>query len=197
MPGFALRPRLDNGEKIFAAWMSSGHARLAEAAVSVGFDTVVFDLQHGEATLAQARDGIAAARLAGKPAGIRAGLDSFGEAARLLDLGAELAIMPMVNSAEEARRLVDTLEVPAPWRAQLGADPGDRSPSHDGGNLPERSQRGHPCFGYDRDAGRPSRQSMRSWLCRASTAFSSVRAIFPSACRREAPSTIACPRPSP
>jgi 4-hydroxy-2-oxoheptanedioate aldolase len=120
MPGFTLRPRLENGEKIFAAWMSSGHPRLAEAVVSVGFDAVVFDLQHGEATLAEVRDAVALARLAGKAAGIRAGLEAYGEAARMLDLGAEIAIMPMVDSAEAARRLVETLKYPPLGRRSWG-----------------------------------------------------------------------------
>jgi 4-hydroxy-2-oxoheptanedioate aldolase len=112
MPGFTLRPRLAAGEKIFAAWITSNSARVAETAVLAGFDAAIFDLQHGEATFAEARDGIAAVRLAGKPAGVRAGLARFGEAARILDLGGELAIMPMVNSVDDAKMLVDTLKYP-------------------------------------------------------------------------------------
>ena len=112
MQGFTLRPRLDKGEKIFAAWMASAHPRIVETVASVGFDAAIFDLQHGEGTHAEVRDSIAAARRAGTPAGIRAGLEAFGEAARMLDLGAELAIIPMVNSIGEARKLVETLKYP-------------------------------------------------------------------------------------
>lgn len=112
MAGFTLRARLDRGEKIFAAWMTTGDARMAETIVSVGYDVAVWDMQHGEASLAEVREAIAAVRLAGKPAGVRAGLGGYAEAAHMLDLGAELAILPMVASAADARRLVATLKYP-------------------------------------------------------------------------------------
>jgi 4-hydroxy-2-oxoheptanedioate aldolase len=58
---------------------------------------VVFDLQHGEGTVTDASDGIAGVVMRGKAAA---------------DLGCELAIMPMINSVEDARKLVDTLKYP-------------------------------------------------------------------------------------
>jgi 4-hydroxy-2-oxoheptanedioate aldolase len=112
MAGFTLRNRLANGDRIFAAWISSGNPRIAEATVSTGFEAAFFDIQHGEGSFGDVRDGIAAVRLAGKPAGVRVGLEGYSDAARLFDLGAEVAIMPMVNSAEDAARLVDALKYP-------------------------------------------------------------------------------------
>ncbi|MGO4338425.1 HpcH/HpaI aldolase/citrate lyase family protein [Labrys sp. KB_33_2] len=107
-----LRTRLAKGEKIFAAWMGAGYPRMAEALGRAGFDAVIIDLQHGEASFGEARDAISAAHLANTPTGVRVGLDGFGDAARLYDVGAELAILPMINSVEDARRLVDTLKYP-------------------------------------------------------------------------------------
>lgn len=112
MAGFTLRRKLAMGEQVFAAWLASGHPRVAEATLRAGFDTAIFDIQHGEATLAEVRDGIAAARLAGKPSGVRVGLNGVSDAARALDLGAELAILPMVNSAEDATAFVEALKYP-------------------------------------------------------------------------------------
>jgi 4-hydroxy-2-oxoheptanedioate aldolase len=112
MTGFTVKASLAKGEQIFAAWVASSIARNAEAAVKVGFDMAFFDLQHGEGGFAEARDSIAAVRRAGKPSGVRVGLEGYGEAARLLDVGAEVAVLPMVNSVDDARRLVDTLKYP-------------------------------------------------------------------------------------
>lgn len=112
MSGFTVKARLAKGEQIFAAWVASCIARNAEAAVKVGFDMAFFDLQHGEGGFAEARDSIAAVRRAGRPSGVRVGLEGYAEAARLLDVGAEVAVLPMVNSAEDGRRLVDTLKYP-------------------------------------------------------------------------------------
>jgi 4-hydroxy-2-oxoheptanedioate aldolase len=112
MSGFSLRSRLAKGEKIFAAWISSGVPRVAETVVSAGFDAAFFDLQHGEASFSGARDGVAAVRLAGKPSGVRVGIEGYSDAARMLDLGAEVAIMPMVNTVADAAKLVETLKYP-------------------------------------------------------------------------------------
>ena len=86
---------------------------MAETIVSVGFDVAVCDMQHGEASLAEVREAIAAVRLAGKPAGVRAGLDGYAEAAHMLDLGAELAILPMVNSVCRCAQARRHVEIPA------------------------------------------------------------------------------------
>ena len=55
---------------------------------------------------------MAAVRAAGKPSGVRVGLEGYAEAARLLDLGAEVAIMPMISCVADARKLVETLKYP-------------------------------------------------------------------------------------
>jgi len=109
---FVLRDQIDRGGKVYGAWVASGSSRNAETVVRAGFDFVVFDVQHGEASYAEVRAGIAALRMMGRPAGVRAGLDGHGDAARYLDLGAELIVMPMVNSGADARKLVDVLRYP-------------------------------------------------------------------------------------
>lgn len=112
MPSATLRQRLKDSGKIFAAWIASGNARIAETLARAGFDAILVDLQHGEASFAEARDCLAAATLAGRPSGVRVGLEGYADAARLMDLGAEIAIMPMVNSVEDARKLVEALKYP-------------------------------------------------------------------------------------
>lgn len=107
-----LRKRLAKGEKIYAAWMASAYPRIAETLGRIGFDAIIVDMQHGEASFAETRDIITASHLAGTPAGVRVGLEGYGEAARFYDVGAELAIVPMINSVEDARKLVDTLKYP-------------------------------------------------------------------------------------
>ncbi len=59
-----------------------------DRSIAVGFDAVLFDTQHGECGFEEARDGIAAARLAGKPSVVRLSIDGQAEGARMLDVGA-------------------------------------------------------------------------------------------------------------
>lgn len=110
--GFCLGPQMRSGVPVVAAWISSGLPRIAEILVSAGFDAAVFDMQHGEGSLAEIRDGIQAVRLAGRPSSVRLALGAEPDAARMLDLGAELVIMPMVDTPEQARRLVKATKYP-------------------------------------------------------------------------------------
>jgi 4-hydroxy-2-oxoheptanedioate aldolase len=110
--GFTLRAELARGRQVFAAWIASGLPRVTATVLATGYDAAIFDLQHGEAGFAEVREGIAAARFVGKPSGVRVGVAGYAEAARFLDVGAEIAVMPMVSSAEDAEKLVETLKYP-------------------------------------------------------------------------------------
>src|SRR4051812_2468471 len=112
MSGFSLRARLAKGDKIFAAWITAALPRMTETIMATGFDAALFDLQHGEASFVDARESIAAARRMGYPAGVRVELEGYADAARCFDLGTEIAILPMINSVEDARKLVATLKYP-------------------------------------------------------------------------------------
>lgn len=110
MPGLTLRSRLGGGTTLFAAWMSSDSARLAATVAGTGYDAVIVDLQHGEATIAEARDAAAAIGAMGVPFGARVGLGGLAEAARVLDFGGEIVVLPMVSSAEDARAFVGAVK---------------------------------------------------------------------------------------
>jgi len=87
-------------------------ATMVEAMVKTRLDSLLFDMQHGMFDEAAVLSGIAAAALEGKPVFVRPPVDCGGLTSRLLDFGAAGVVCPMVNTVEDARRLVGYTRFP-------------------------------------------------------------------------------------
>ena len=111
-PGKMLADRLRGGETVITAWSMLPGASLAEALVRCGYEAIVLDMQHGQHDIASVRDAIASITMAGgHPVG-RIPVGDFATASRLLDLGAQAVIAPMINSAEDAKRFAAFMKYP-------------------------------------------------------------------------------------
>ncbi len=108
----ALAGRLRNGETLYCGWVTMPEPLVAETVARSGFDCVVLDMQHGLLDTGSVMTGIGAIALAGKPAVVRIALGDDATASRVLDMGAEAIIAPMVNSVEEARALAAATKYP-------------------------------------------------------------------------------------
>ena len=87
-------------------WLSTGSPVIAELAALSGFDWVLFDLEHGnesEASLPNQLRGLRGTRTRGI---VRVGAPHADLMARVLDWGAHGIMVPHVNSAAEAERIV-------------------------------------------------------------------------------------------
>ncbi len=108
-----LKQRLRQGECAFGTWLSLGSHTTAEVVGSAGFDWAVIDLEHGLGDYSnlvcqlQALKGTLTVPL------VRVTANDPAMIKRALDIGAQGVIVPMVNSAEEARRAVDATKYPA------------------------------------------------------------------------------------
>lgn len=110
--GFSLASRLRAGETVFTGWCGLGLPLLAETLAREGFGAVTFDQQHGAYDVATSAQAIAAVRHAGAAPVVRVPLNDFATAARMLDLGAEGVIAPMINTVEDARSFVSAMKYP-------------------------------------------------------------------------------------
>jgi 4-hydroxy-2-oxoheptanedioate aldolase len=143
----AGRERLDQCWKedrpAFGLWGSIASTLTAELAAAAGFDYVCVDLQHGSAdedrmvSMFEAIEARGAAPLA------RVTYNEPWMINRVLDLGAAGVIVPLVSTAEEARRAVSACRYPphgvrsyGPLRAALTV----------GSSDPERLAAGALCF---------------------------------------------------
>jgi 4-hydroxy-2-oxoheptanedioate aldolase len=91
---------------LFCAWVGMNEPAVAESLAREAFDAIILDMQHGALDFPGASRSILSAALADKPTIVRIPVGEFPLASRLLDAGAAGIIAPMINSREDAERLV-------------------------------------------------------------------------------------------
>lgn len=106
MNGPSLIERWRSGATTLGAWLSVPSAVSAEAAAQVGFDYVCIDAQHGVVDYTDCRGMIQAILLGGGRPVVRVPWNEPGSIGKMLDAGAHGVIVPMVNTADEARAVV-------------------------------------------------------------------------------------------
>ncbi|WP_162243914.1 aldolase/citrate lyase family protein [Aurantimonas sp. Leaf443] len=102
----------DGSPGALSAWISYPGPDYHEALLRGGFDAVTFDLQHGLCTLADVGEGVVRARLVDKPVFVRVAIGDLSGAARCIDFGALGIILPMIETEEDAARLVRAIKYP-------------------------------------------------------------------------------------
>lgn len=108
--GFA--PTLRRGGLHLSTFCQFPDPNVIEALAKSKLNSFIFDMQHGMFDETAVLASVAAAALEGKPAFVRLPVDSGGLASRVLDFGAAGVVCPMVNTAEDAERLVSYIKFP-------------------------------------------------------------------------------------
>jgi 2-keto-3-deoxy-L-rhamnonate aldolase RhmA len=102
----SLRSRILAKEITIGSWLSFGYAYSAEIMARGGFDWMVIDLEHGAIDMGEARSLIQIIDLAGCVPLVRVASNDSVRIKQALDAGARGVIIPMVNTADEARSAV-------------------------------------------------------------------------------------------
>jgi 4-hydroxy-2-oxoheptanedioate aldolase len=100
-----------NGEAL-CAWVTVNEPAVADWLAREAFDAVALDMQHGAIDFDGAMRSILSVALAGKPTIVRVPVGEFALASQLLDAGACGILAPMINSRDDAWRLVDFVKYP-------------------------------------------------------------------------------------
>ena len=113
---------------LFGAWLMVNSPLLVEVIGEAGWDAILIDQQHGLGGHEDMVRCLTASRAAGIAALVRVANNEPGLIGRVLDAGAQGIVCPLINSAEDAERLVCAVKYPprgtrswGPYRAQLGA----------------------------------------------------------------------------
>ena len=77
-----------------------------------GLEAVLIDMQHGIIGYRDMVEMVQAINAAGSFAFVRPPLDDFAMVSRALDVGAAGIVCPMINNADDARRLVGVAKFP-------------------------------------------------------------------------------------
>jgi 4-hydroxy-2-oxoheptanedioate aldolase len=112
MGAFSLARRLRSGETVYCGWCALASPILLEVAARDGFSAVSIDMQHGLWDFAGAVAGIGAINAAGAAPIVRVPHGGFAIASRVLDVGAEGVIAPLINNATDARKFVAAAKYP-------------------------------------------------------------------------------------
>jgi 4-hydroxy-2-oxoheptanedioate aldolase len=107
-----LADRLNSGTVSFTAWSGVPDSLTVEIVSRLGFDAITLDMQHGahhEDSVARCIPSITGP---GKHPIVRVPVGRFDMASRVLDLGAEAVIAPMINSVDDARRFAAAMKYP-------------------------------------------------------------------------------------
>jgi 4-hydroxy-2-oxoheptanedioate aldolase len=95
--------RRQRGEPALACFNAIPDTQTAEALAAAGFDIVAFDAQHGAVTLHDLPDFVRAVELHGAAAFVRVPWTAPEEIMRAADAGVAGLIIPMIETAEQAR----------------------------------------------------------------------------------------------
>jgi 4-hydroxy-2-oxoheptanedioate aldolase len=107
-----LRKLWDAGKPTLNAWCSIGSPFVAEIMAAQGFDSVTVDMQHGALDYTDLLPMLQAMRASGATLMARVPWLDPAHVMKALDAGADGVICPMVNTAEDAARLVSYMRYP-------------------------------------------------------------------------------------
>ncbi|MDN7971513.1 aldolase/citrate lyase family protein [Burkholderia multivorans] len=116
------------GKPVINGWLSVACPFTAEIMAAQGYDAVTIDLQHGLVGYEMATTMLQAMRASGVTPMVRVPWLDAGDIMKALDAGAYGVICPMINTAEDAARLVSWVRYPpvgtrsfGPTRANFSA----------------------------------------------------------------------------
>lgn len=92
---------------LYGCFVTYGSADIAEMTAMLGFDFLVLDNEHGVIEQSTLVDMVRASQLRGVPAVVRCAMKEYDHIQKALDFGANGILAPLVNTAEDARRVVD------------------------------------------------------------------------------------------
>lgn len=102
-----LRERLQNGQKICGTLVSLTDPCLCEIMGNIGYDCVWIDTEHTYMSMKDVLCHLNAARSANIPAVVRLPQNDLTETKRILEMGPEGVIFPMVRSCAELRTVME------------------------------------------------------------------------------------------
>ena len=115
-----VKKRLRDGQLIYSAWLTFGSPAVAEVIAGCGFDVLLIDLEHTSIGLETLEAVIAAVGRWDPVTIVRVPSHDPALIKRVLDIGVDGIMAPMVMNAEEARRVVAAVKYPPQGRRGYG-----------------------------------------------------------------------------
>ncbi|WP_425044543.1 HpcH/HpaI aldolase family protein [Primorskyibacter sp. S87] len=120
-PTNSFKKALADGERVIGCWMSFAEPYLAEIMGTTGFDWLLVDGEHAPNDIRSIRDQLTALRSSPSHPVVRVPVGETWIIKQILDAGAQTILVPIVESAEQARELVRACTYPPLGTRGVGA----------------------------------------------------------------------------
>lgn len=120
-PANSFRAALKRGEVLTGFWQGLTSAETTEISAKAGFDWLLFDGEHAPNDMAMLRDQLRASLSGTAHPVVRVVDGEDWMLKQVLDIGFQSVLVPMVNTAEDARRIVAACLYPPEGRRGVGA----------------------------------------------------------------------------
>jgi 2-dehydro-3-deoxyglucarate aldolase len=116
----SIKSRISDNNIVIGSWITLAHPAIAEIMARAGFDWLTIDLEHSVITIREAEELIRIIDLCGVVPLVRLSSNDPVQIKRVMDAGAHGVIVPMVNTAEEARKAVESVCYPPNGKRGVG-----------------------------------------------------------------------------
>ena len=116
----SLKQKLINKQLTIGSWVTIGHISVVEIMLNAGLDWLTFDLEHSSIELETLQNLITLMNAKEIPALVRVSSNNEVIIKRVMDIGADGVIVPMVNSEEDAVNAVNYVKYPPKGKRGVG-----------------------------------------------------------------------------
>jgi 4-hydroxy-2-oxoheptanedioate aldolase len=116
-----IKQRLAAGEKLLGAWVFTGSPTVCEIYALAGYDFVLIDTEHTPLDVKDVLECVRAVEAGGGDAMVRVPGHDFSHFKRLLDAGIHSFLVPMVDTVEQAKAVINACLYPPRGRRGFAA----------------------------------------------------------------------------
>jgi len=116
----SIKSRIAERQLVIGSWITLAHPAIAEIMAKAGFDWLTVDLEHSVITIREAEELIRVIDLCGVVPFVRLSANDPVQIKRVMDAGAHGVIVPMVNTAEEAKKAIESVCYPPNGKRGVG-----------------------------------------------------------------------------
>jgi len=116
----SLKDKLKTNSLTLGSWITIGHPAIVDIMASAGFEWLVIDLEHTSIDLTMAHQLIVSIQANGMKALVRVSKNEEVIIKRVLDMGADGIIVPMVKSQADALEAIDYAKYPPIGKRGVG-----------------------------------------------------------------------------
>jgi len=120
-PTNLFKRALGDGKTLFGCWLSLADAGAAEIIGTAGFDWVLIDAEHAPNDIRSIRSQLSVLQASPSQVLVRVPVGETWLIKQVLDVGAQTVLVPMVDSADQARELVRACTYPPTGKRGVGA----------------------------------------------------------------------------